>query len=728
MFKRITIILALSLCVAAGASAQNHNTGAAAASQADAIRAAAVADWNVASGLDGLYRTSPGASTPAPKGYEAVYISHYGRHGSRYAYTEKTYSTIFNMLSEALGQDNLTAFGESLLQQAIPFWEHAKYRVGDLTPRGWEQHQYIAGRMVKDYPVAFGKGSKVDACSSPSVRSIISMSSFCAAVSRLAPAAEVYEHQGIMDVQATRPNAGRNPFRYQGPALKFPYPESSEGFFYRRLPGYKEIMGRIFKDPDKAFGAVNPYDTFFYLYMLVAGMNSLPDDVRMDLSGTLTPEEFATLWEIDNYERFREYLPYRTPCFSIVDDMVAKADSVLAAGGRGAHLRFGHDHVLMSLLMAMDLDGSGTIPDDADDLILHFNTSRSPMAANIQMVFYRPKKKNVTGPILVKFLLNGDEVPLGDITPATGPYYDWEQVKAFLDARRSLFVLRPIEEGWTSEAVAPGLVYKHFSGTEPVSGSAQQVFVADWDMSVPGLRLKFTNSFPDAVTSDVMQRYGAVVAMNAAYERSSIVIRIDGKDISMMPNPNVMTTGVPNWKNEGSVSISSDGKVSISWDGKGRDILELREFYSTSTATDIFSSAPMLIADFVPAGESFAGFYGDDAINSFKYEDLRRHQGVRHPRTAVAITADNHFLMIVVDGRSPGISEGMTSKELTRFLRKNFNPRWALNMDGGGSSTLCIEGKGDPATHVVNYPSGNKRHDHAGQRSVGTHFCLVREP
>ena len=171
-------------------------------------------------------------------------------------------------------------------------------------------------------------------------------------------------------------------------------------------------------------------------------MRSLPADEQVVVNGILTADEFATLWEIDNYERFREYLPYRTPCFSIVDDMVAKADSALASGTRGASLRFGHDHVLMTLLACMDIDGCGFIPPVADELILSFNTMRSPMATNIQMVFFAPRKKGA-GPILMKLLLNGEEAHLGDLRAETGPYYDWEAVKAFLNVRKGYFVYRP---------------------------------------------------------------------------------------------------------------------------------------------------------------------------------------------------------------------------------------------------------------------------------------------
>ena len=679
------------------------------------VREEVRADWNKSSGLDCLLDLSPKTLTPVPKGYEAVYISHYGRHGSRFAYTGDAYSILLNMLAEGRKQGNLTGRGERLLNDLEPFWDYVQYRVGDLTEIGWNQHQAIAETMVKNYPTVFGKGSEVDACSSPSVRSIMSMSSCCAALSRLSPQTKVYEHQGMMDVQATRPNQGANPFKYQGPKEVFPYPESSEQFFFRHFPNYKDVLARFFKNPDKALGLRNPYNVFFHLYMFVAGMNSLPQDVRIDVSDFFTVEEYATLWETDNYERFREYHAYRTPCSSIVDDMVAKASEALSAGQRGAHLRYGHDHVVMALEMIMDLDGFDRAPENPDDLVYWFQTFRSPMAANIQFVFFNPKKGK-RGDTLVKVLLNGEEARLGDLEGF--PYYRWDDVRAYLKERTDRFVFRPEEKGWTVKDVAPGLKYRQFTGS--VGGSAQRVFVIDWDTSVPGLALKFSASAPGVRPSDLFREKDAVVVMNACYETASVVVKVEGDYLSCMPNNTVMSTGVPNWKNDGAVYTDGGNKVRISYDGKGKTVDQLRTFYATSTEPNIFSSAPMLIDDFQPVGESFAGFQTD--VSRYDYEDARRHQGVRHPRTAVALTEDGHFLMVVVDGRRPGVSEGMTARELTRFLKQHFNPRYALNMDGGGSSTLVVAGEGNPDTHVVNRPT-----DASGERLVGSHFVLVHE-
>ena len=678
------------------------------------VREEVRADWNKSSGLDCVYDFSPKASTPVPKGYEAVYISHYGRHGSRYAYTSDAYTVILNMLSEGRKQGNLTPKGEALLNELEPFWDYVQYRVGDLTEIGWNQHQEIARTMVQSFPTVFGKGSMVDACSSASVRSIMSMSSCCAALSRLSPETKVYEHQGITDIQATRPNMGSNPFKYQGPEYAFPYGESSESFFFRHFPNYKDVLARLFKNTDAALGLRNPYDAFFDLYMFVAGMNSLPADVRVDVKDFFTVEEYATLWETDNYERFREYYAYRTPCSSIVDDMVAKATEMLAAGKRGAHLRYGHDHVVMALEMIMNLEHFDEAPENPDDLVYWFQTFRSPMAANIQYVFFQPKKGK-SGDTLVKVLLNGEEAHLGDLEGF--PYYRWDDVKAYLKERTAKFVYRPEEKGWTVKEVAPGILFRQFAGS--VDGSAQFINVIDWDMSKPGYKLKFTYTEKEKPTSEVFKEHDAVVAMNACYEPGSVVLKVDGEYLSCMPNNTVMATGVPNWKSDAAIFVDGSD-IRISYDGKGRTTEELRTFYANCTDPNIFSSAPMLIDDYSPVGESFAGFQTD--VTKYDYEDARRHQGVRHPRTAVALTADNHFLMVVVDGRQPGVGEGMTAKELTRFLRDNFNPQYALNMDGGGSTTLCVEGEGDPDTHVVNRPSNKSK-----ERKLYSHFCLVHE-
>jgi hypothetical protein len=79
----------------------------------------------------------------------------------------------------------------------------------------------------------------------------------------------------------------------------------------------------------------------------------------------------------------------------------------------------------------------------------------------------------------------------------------------------------------------------------------------------------------------------------------------------------------------------------------------------------------------------------------------------RHPRTAVGIRADGRILLVTVDGRQPERSVGMTIAELAALLRE-LGAVEAINMDGGGSTTMVVRGR------VVNGPS-----DLTGERPVG---------
>lgn len=78
----------------------------------------------------------------------------------------------------------------------------------------------------------------------------------------------------------------------------------------------------------------------------------------------------------------------------------------------------------------------------------------------------------------------------------------------------------------------------------------------------------------------------------------------------------------------------------------------------------------------------------------------------RHPRTAIAKLKDGKILLAAVDGRQPNISVGMSLNELANLLLE-FGAVEAINLDGGGSTTMVLENK------IVNKPS-----DQTGERAV----------
>jgi exopolysaccharide biosynthesis protein len=85
-----------------------------------------------------------------------------------------------------------------------------------------------------------------------------------------------------------------------------------------------------------------------------------------------------------------------------------------------------------------------------------------------------------------------------------------------------------------------------------------------------------------------------------------------------------------------------------------------------------------------------------------------------HPRTAIGSTSDGRILLVVVDGRQPGLSVGMSLPEVARLMI-DLGATEAMNLDGGGSSTMVVQGK------VVNHPS-----DPTGERPVSDAIIVRR--
>ena len=91
-----------------------------------------------------------------------------------------------------------------------------------------------------------------------------------------------------------------------------------------------------------------------------------------------------------------------------------------------------------------------------------------------------------------------------------------------------------------------------------------------------------------------------------------------------------------------------------------------------------------------------------------------------HPRTAVGISRDGRYLFLMTaDGRQFGYSEGLTTAETAEWMRR-LGAYNALNLDGGGSTTLVMQGT-DGKPEVLNRPSGPP----AGiERRVANHLCV----
>jgi hypothetical protein len=120
-----------------------------------------------------------------------------------------------------------------------------------------------------------------------------------------------------------------------------------------------------------------------------------------------------------------------------------------------------------------------------------------------------------------------------------------------------------------------------------------------------------------------------------------------------------------------------------------------------STAEDVVGGGPKIVT----AGRVDITLEREKVLPSFST--------TRHPRTAIASLPDNKALLVVVDGRQPALSVGMSLDELARLMIE-LGAVDAINLDGGGSSTMAIDGK------VVNHPS-----DITGERPVSDAIVVL---
>ncbi len=346
--------------------------------------------------------------TPVPKGYKPFYISHYGRHGSRWMPKDSRYEWIAAQFED---ESNLTDFGLEVKRRLQPALENARGNGGKLTPLGAEQHRQIAHRMYRRFKEIFRqKDIHISARSSTSPRCAASMRAFCEQLRKLNPALDIVEETD-------------QKYMYY---IAYTSPEEEElerdTVVRCRVTG-ERLAGTLYKDPSKQ---KEPDKLLSELHTLASSMQDIPlKDSFWDL---FTEEEIQAVYDMNNtrmrlvngIDPFNHDIPARCAA-SLWQNIVETADSVIATGTSTATLRFGHDTCLYHLLSLIGFfNGVSNLMDE----IL-------PMGANLQIIFYR----NAKGHVIVKFLHNEKEVKYNEILcfenkPAfEPPYYDWEYIK-----------------------------------------------------------------------------------------------------------------------------------------------------------------------------------------------------------------------------------------------------------------------------------------------------------
>lgn len=375
------------------------------------------------------YEFEPLHDTPAPKGYKPFYISHYGRHGSRSDWGGTEYAALVKALSDAKSAGILSAGGDSLLAGASAVLAAHDGMDGRLTPRGVREHRLLAERMYRRYRNVFTKGpGNVRAVSSMVPRCIVSMTAFTDRLTELAPSLEISWDTGEKFMAYISHDPSREIMQEARRLRSLPPAESSDT---------NRIMERIFKDPAAArthVPSVRAFERQIFSTARVTGSF----DLDADLFRFLPSEElcrrseelnlYLYLGQCNSEELGDKRMPFSR---ELVQDVLSKADEAVEEGEYAADLRFGHDYQLLALAAYLGLEGVGERMTAHEARMRWYGFRYTPFAANLQFIFYR----NKAGEVLVKFLLNERETRIIDLSPLTGPYYRWTDVKAHLDAR-----------------------------------------------------------------------------------------------------------------------------------------------------------------------------------------------------------------------------------------------------------------------------------------------------
>ena len=424
--------------------------------QTDSIKTEITKDFRKMGSNYYAYPTPTAKYTKVPAGYKPFYLSHYGRHGSRFHQPADHYHALYNTLAKADSLSKLTDLGKSLLERAKYLDEYAAPRAGDLTQLGVAQHQGIAKRMVKNFPEIFKNDAYVEAYASTSVRCVVSMAAFLEELHAQKPKVEIHQESGKYLMSFISPlDFGKIIGESNTPAWQ----KENEKLYSHVNP--TRMMRAIFNDSNYIKKNVDAGDLFSKIYEIGNSLQGSPE-IEFNFDDLWTEEDLAARWHAQNAWWYsvlgnnpfaqKQGLDNARP---LLKNVLDEADKVIAAdtaktdktAGKKpakkttATLRFGHDTVIFPFAVLLQLENGtqNTGIETADMENLHKvwrDYEISPMAANVQLVFYKSSKKGA--PILVKVMLNEIEQKLPVTCDSAtikncpaAPYYRWDDVRAF---------------------------------------------------------------------------------------------------------------------------------------------------------------------------------------------------------------------------------------------------------------------------------------------------------
>jgi len=373
--------------------------------------------------------------TKAPKGYKPFYMSHYGRHGSRWLLGDGDYMNPIRTLRKADQYGKLTAEGKKLLADLERFYPTTVRRLGDLTTVGERQHHGIGRRMTEHFPEIFKKkGVAIDARSTVVPRCILSMMAECEELMAANPTARIHN-----DVSESLQYYLNQPWDERLKEHSKRVKWETKRAYQERITKPERLMQVLFNDPQWVKDSVNAVNLMYDLFEVASNMQS--HDTDIDLLSLFTASEMYDQWRYRNWSWYLNYgaapqtggiMPFSQR--NLLRNIIETADTVIGPSAAQARtqatLRFGHEVCVMPLACLLELGQCGVSVENPDSLDRYWrNYDIFPMGCNIQLVFYRPKRGR-QGDVLVKALLNERETTL-PVGTTQWPYYRWNDLRSY---------------------------------------------------------------------------------------------------------------------------------------------------------------------------------------------------------------------------------------------------------------------------------------------------------
>lgn len=388
-----------------------------------------------AAGIHLPYAFTEQTYTPAPEGYTPFYISHLGRHGSRYNTNAKELAGIVSAMRACDSLGILTPVGKELKRRLETLNRESQDRFGALSARGAREHQGIGDRMYLRFPEVFSNPQRrnISATSSTSIRCILSMTNFASSLIRRDPSLNITYDANDRTKKYLMKNTGIGEIEKQRREMVAPVrkEEFNPDRFFEAIVTDQKALRTVVKDR-----------SHFCKDLYVAGgiVYCVDLEKTSNLYDFFTVDELYTLAKLDSYDFYGDHANSRefgkkrvAMADELVEDIIAKADEALSPSStKAADIRFSHDWVISPLLAMIGIEGM----DKSRPLLrvdkYWMTSDYIPMAANLQLIFYRSPE---SGKTLVKLLHNEKEVLIPALQTTSAPYYDWDELKPYLEKR-----------------------------------------------------------------------------------------------------------------------------------------------------------------------------------------------------------------------------------------------------------------------------------------------------